>query len=96
MLLFYICINYIARKLVGISSSAVFSFDIWSFSVLIYFFWAKSVTLGYLLAASSNFVCLIKTAVVTKPLTSGMFYQYLQVFSLNFVYLCCIDLCELK
>ena len=38
-----------------------------------------------------------KTVLVTKPfaLVFGIFYQHFQFFSLNFVYLRCIDLCEL-
>ena len=43
---------------------------------------------------STNFC--IKTVEVTKPLVSGIFYQYLLFLSLNLVCLCCIDLSELK
>ena len=54
----------------------------------------KLLVLGILLSTSLIFV--LGTVAVTKPLASGIFYQHLQFFSLNFVYLCPIDLCELK
>ena len=38
----------------------------------------------------------LRTAVVTKPLIFGIFYQHLQFFYLNFVDLCFIDLCGLE
>ena len=45
----------------------------------------------------TSLIFAFKTVVVTKPLALvfGIFYQHLQFFSLNFVYLPCIDLCEL-
>ena len=45
---------------------------------------------------SALLIFVFKTVAVTKPLVSGIFYQHLKFFSLNFVYLCCFDLCELK
>ena len=45
---------------------------------------------------STSLILLFKTVVVTKPPVSDIFFQHLQFFSLNFVYLYCIDLCELK
>ena len=49
---------------------------------------------GILLSTSLIFV--FKRAVVTKPLVSGNFLSTSPVFFLlNFVYLCCIDFCEL-
>ena len=41
-------------------------------------------------------IFVLRTAVVTKPITPGIFYQHLHFFSPNFVYLSCIDSCELK
>ena len=45
---------------------------------------------------STSLISVLRAAAVTKQLKSGIFYQHLQFFSPNFVYLCCIDLCELK
>ena len=45
---------------------------------------------------STSLIFVFKTVVVTKPLVSGIFLSTSPIFSLNFVYLCCIDLCELK
>ena len=43
---------------------------------------------------STSLIFVFKTVAVLKPLVSGIFYQHLQFFSLNFVYLYCIDLCD--
>ena len=45
---------------------------------------------------SSSLILTFKTVVVTWSLVSGVFYQHLQFFPLNFVYLCSIGLCALK
>ena len=55
---------------------------------------AKPLVSGIVFSTSLIFV--FKTVVVTKPLVSGIFLSTFQFFSLNFVYLCCIDLCKSK
>ena len=45
---------------------------------------------------STSLIFVFKTAVVTKPLKSGILLSTSPIFSLNFVYVCCIDLCELR
>ena len=42
----------------------------------------------------TNFV--FKTVVVTKILASDILLSKSPIFPLHFIYLCCIDLCELK
>ena len=54
----------------------------------------KSVTACILFSTSLIFV--LKTVAVTKPLPSGISSSTSPIFSLNFVFLCCIDLFELK
>ena len=49
--------------------------------------------LGILFSTSLNFA--FKTVEVTNPLASGIFLSTLQIFSLDFIYLCCTDSCKL-
>ena len=54
----------------------------------------KLLVSGILFSTSVIFV--FRIGVVNKPFVSGIFYQHPKLLSLNFVYLCCTDLCELK
>ena len=65
------------------------------FSTSLYFVFKTVVITKLLVLAilfSTSLIFVFKTVVVTKPLAPGIFYQPL-LFYLNFVYLCCIDLC---
>ena len=42
------------------------------------------------------FLTALRAIVVNKPPVSGIFLSTSPIFSSNFVYLCRIDLCELK
>ena len=54
----------------------------------------KLLVFGILFSTSPIFT--FKTFVVTKSLVSGIFLSTSPNFFLNFVYMCCIDLCALK
>ena len=96
-------ISFMLIKKKNVLNSSVVIYFAWSgilFSTSLIFVLRKVVVTkllvsGILFSTSLNFV--FKTVVMTTPLVSGIFfYQPLQFFSLNFVYLCCINLCELK
>ena len=59
-----------------------------------YRFLIKPLTSSILFPTSPIFV--LRAVVVTKPLTSGIFYHHVHFFISNFAYLCCIGLCDQK